>query len=612
MDEIDTSSKTNQENISLNINSNNIEEKSTFERAIIEAFKQKNAYDCIKKLSIAYDEIKFFIKEIKTSKGKKFILNKNVLDKLNRLIGRKYFNVNILIGKIYNELLEASNFEILSNDINLLLQLSNQVINNLDIIQSINISLDLEKKCATFLNYLIENTEQNLDDEQKESLQELFNSFPSRYSSESFNNFKNMKEEIIQCFESEDFENKMKGIFLLMDNFGNTYSIEEQFDLLLLYGNEIVKSILSDSDIKYRKVYFQLGNFMNSMLYNIKFKVIIEAENQNNNSNSKLIFLYDKIKEDEKEIENIHLEKSETDYSMSDLSFLKDSLFELTTKKDILVKSENIISICLLILNSLIIYENLFDLQYVCYLLLKKIFFRFPQYKQNIEDLLIKNLINLNNFNSPEERKIIMECLQFLHFILKEGDENLKNKLKTIIEEKKININLEDNLPFDKISVEYEKLVFSDFNLRFGFPYLCNIDAGGEFAKYFEIENPNSLIYIGIAINAYDINIKLLKYCPNVKIEDNNYDELTDNDHFIEVFKLDRFDCSEIPLKIILYTKEPGIYKLVFDNSFSWFTSKIVRYRLNVLKLLSDIKPDKNENHEKNKETDKIDVHVQI
>ncbi len=155
-------------------------------------------------------------------------------------------------------------------------------------------------------------------------------------------------------------------------------------------------------------------------------------------------------------------------------------------------------------------------------------------------------------------------------------------------------------------------MVFSDFNLRFGFPYLCNIDAGGEFAKYFEIENPNSLIYIGIAINAYDINIKLLKYCPNVKIEDNNYDELTDNDHFIEVFKLDRFDCSEIPLKIILYTKEPGIYKLVFDNSFSWFTSKIVRYRLNVLKLLSDIKPDKNENHEKNKETDKIDVHVQI
>ena len=236
MDEIDANSKITQENISLNINSNNIEEKSTFERAIIEAFKQKNAYDCIKKLSIAYDEIKFFIKEIKASKGKKFILNKNVLDKLNRLIGRKYFNVNILIGKIYNELLEASNFEILSNDINLLLQLSNQVINNLDIIQSINISLDLEKKCATFLNYLIENTEQNLDDEQKESLQELFHSFPSRYSSESFNNFKNIKEEIIQCFESDDFENKMKGIFLLMDNFGNLiYYYSMEMKLLKVY-----------------------------------------------------------------------------------------------------------------------------------------------------------------------------------------------------------------------------------------------------------------------------------------------------------------------------------------------------------------------------------------
>ena len=78
-----------------------IEEKSTFERAIIEAFKQTNSNECIKKLLIAYDEIKFFIKDINQSNGKKFILNRNFLDKISRIIERKYFNVNILIAKIF-------------------------------------------------------------------------------------------------------------------------------------------------------------------------------------------------------------------------------------------------------------------------------------------------------------------------------------------------------------------------------------------------------------------------------------------------------------------------------------------------------------------------------
>ena len=88
-----------------------IEEKSTFERAIIEAFKQTNSNECINKLLIAYDEIKFYVKDISQSNGKKYILNKNFLDKISRIIERKYFNVNILIAKIFNELLDTNNYE---------------------------------------------------------------------------------------------------------------------------------------------------------------------------------------------------------------------------------------------------------------------------------------------------------------------------------------------------------------------------------------------------------------------------------------------------------------------------------------------------------------------
>ena len=112
-------------------------EKSTFERGIVEAFKQNNSIDTIKKLNISYDEIKFYVKEVINSKGTKFILNRNILDKLGRIIERKYFNVNLFISKIFVNLLESSNYDLLSNNINLLIAFSNLTINVLDIISSI-------------------------------------------------------------------------------------------------------------------------------------------------------------------------------------------------------------------------------------------------------------------------------------------------------------------------------------------------------------------------------------------------------------------------------------------------------------------------------------------
>jgi hypothetical protein len=38
-----------------------------------------------------------------------------------------------------------------------------------------------------------------------------------------------------------------------------------------------------------------------------------------------------------------------------------------------------------------------------------------------------------------------------------------------------------------------------------------------------------------------------------------------------------------------MFAKEPGVYKLIWDNSFSWFTSKTLRYSLSVLKPITTI-----------------------
>lgn len=119
---------------------------------------------------------------------RKYVLNKNILDKFSRLIERKHFNVNILIAKIFDNLLEPENFDILSDDFNLLINFSNEVLNLLDDIKSTLVAPRLNQRCYSFLQFLIKSN--RLSEEQMESINEIISNFPLRNSSETFKNVK--------------------------------------------------------------------------------------------------------------------------------------------------------------------------------------------------------------------------------------------------------------------------------------------------------------------------------------------------------------------------------------------------------------------------------------
>jgi hypothetical protein len=140
-------------------------------------------------LKIALDEIKVFITDFrKEQKLNIFLLNKNILDKLSRIVERKFLNVNILVAKIYEILLDPANFEILSNDAMLLITFSNDVIHLLDSIKSTIVARQLEKKISAFLCYLL--THPGLTDEQNDSINESICNFPTRDSSYVYKNVK--------------------------------------------------------------------------------------------------------------------------------------------------------------------------------------------------------------------------------------------------------------------------------------------------------------------------------------------------------------------------------------------------------------------------------------
>ena len=568
-----------------------IEEKTNFEKIIIETFKQSNPIDCFINLNIALEEVNSYINEIKESKGTKTLINKNLLDKFNRIFERNFFYVNILIGKIFNSFLDSSNYNILSSDFVLLISFLNLVLNILEFIQGTNISIDLEIKCFSFLNFLTSNQNFILEEEQEESIKELISSFQIKKNSDSFQDFPYRKKIIIRFCNENNEENKLNGILQLIEYFSQTYSLNEQYDMLINHCSDIFKSIINKPNVDYSKVYFELGNFFLNLFFNYKY--ILKFDSSKKNYVSTFLYLSDLISNEEKLLSNIKVNNYTND--INQLSFLNEVLFEETNQKEIMLKYENIFPISLLVLNTLIIYENEFDLQFICFLILRRIYFIFPQFRKETEDLLASSLINLCKFQSKEERKNIIECKQLLNYLLKEGNDTLKGKINHRLESngKNLNIELEKNEIIDNSLIEYDVLNLYDFNLKTGYPLYTRIEAGSKFFKYIEVENKNSLVYIGYSIEYYNIDFHLLKYCANINQELNDDDNL--NDNFVEIVKFER--SGETPVKIILFVKEPGIYKIIFDNSFSWFTQKEVKYRINILKSISEINFNNIDNH---------------
>ena len=108
------------------------------------------------------------------------------MDKLSRIIERKYININILIGKLFEKLIYSQEqIDFLSDDIDLLIKISNCILNLLDNIKSTIVSKSLETKCTLILNSL---NKIDLSAEQKIILKELLNSYPTRNNSNIYKN----------------------------------------------------------------------------------------------------------------------------------------------------------------------------------------------------------------------------------------------------------------------------------------------------------------------------------------------------------------------------------------------------------------------------------------
>ena len=628
-----------------------IQEKSVFERAIIEAFKQFKVSDVYEKLSIAYSELPLYITEIKKEntqeKNKRFILNLNIIDKIGRIMERNYVNINILISKIYDILLEQENLNILSDNSNILIILSNQIMTILEIIKSCHNYQELTEKSINYMTYLTDNSDKFLSQEQSEIIINLQNQLSSKLKSEAFVNFQNNHlKDILTLCKSEYAEEKEKGIENLSTYFSKLNSLNEQFELLCLFGEDIIKAVISKPNPILIETYYKLCYFFISFLYNFLYKIKLSPfENEANaniddlniNKLNEQYYILDSMEENIEIPDNLYV----TQYhgkEYHNMKILNQALYELDSVKKILLKHTRIFSLATSLLNCLILFQDSFKAQFACFLILKRLYFIFPKYLNEISDLIVTNLINLISFNEKivEEYKDIFE--PFLIYLIQKGEENLKNKLierlnkiKNGLKKDYLNLENNNNLDLEKNNVESDIIYISSFNLNIGCPINIEIPAGDEEEKIIDVKYPNSLLYIGFNLTYYDINFHLIKYCPNIdfSLMSNEKSEkkiqYEDQKFFYEIFKLDKSKGA----KIILFIKNPGIYKIIFDNKYSWFNTKLIRYRCTILKEVNnlaispynsndDIKLEKKEstddinNIDNNKEEEEKDDNIKI
>ena len=217
--------------------------------------------------------------------------------------------------------------------------------------------------------------------------------------------------------------------------------------------------------------------------------------------------------------------------------------------------------------------------------------------KENTENIIDKsskgnqkiiNLMNQKSFSSIVDSKeyndlIKKEINKYLEMTKKLED---SPKLKSVIEQMKYFLSILDVESYVPLYLsDFSKITISD---NFTPSFLTNVPAGKKNEFYLETKaNETMLVYIEFSLEdkSKDISFEVNKY----EIYSNEYKN---------IFKEEKIEDT---FKFFILCGGYSLYQIIFDNYYSWFTSKDVNYRIALLKL--NDKPNKIlENEEKKEE----------
>ena len=511
------------------------------------------------------------------------------------------YEINYSLMEFYNILFNIKYFFILNNtnsseQESIMIHFCNNSLKTINNFRGSPFFQLLIRKAHLYLNFLFQK-KKNL----RAILTELINGFsiPHTINFKEFKNNLNKGEILTKC-DSLSCKQKEEGINLLANLISEGVTFAEQFELLTLSGPDIINTLLKTPSDEYAKAYGRFGNLLCSLLYNTKYRITLDPEllkpkdNQNLNNDNTVVNSnfatetenfkltgnltvgenYGKKKEenvDEEEnvYKNVTYILEDKKVEMEDLNenfnFLEKKNFELTFQKELLELNEQIVEICLLYVDLIIQYNRIFPLQYISYLILRRIYFIFPKYINNIGDKIIKSLSNLSKFQGQFEWNTSLESRQFAYYLLL-NDKNLSQKIKSVTAV----------APYD---IRYQMFLMQKTNLSIGFNNWVTVFNGKMVERKIEIMKKNTLVYISVNMTEEDYDKDI-----NILVDKFDYNK----SFWKNILNQQDVEFSEGLRKIIIFSKEPGLYRIIFDNTDSWFAHKNILFRIVYLKQVED------------------------
>ena len=554
-------SKTNKNSETIKIKSE--KNKSEFELHLIEAYKiiigfyqtnqakndnkskNKNFQNDKMKIQLCEKEMRIALNKCIESKNIK--LNKNILDKISRIIQHNQINILLILGKIFIELMNKEKLfgptdnKIDSNNIILFI---NQICNVNYILKETYLGNKLNQISIKFIQKLI--TDFHFEQDQVVELNNLIklNTEKQKPKKLNLNSFEEMVISINDLLQAQD----------------NYYM---QYKILINNYNYII-GMINQTDFDERNNlsnYIELGKIFAYLLYNKKYVIFMKKQTNENEPHGVIKLLFDGY-EDNFLLNVVEGEKYYIYYD-EDIEQMREKICEF-----IIQYAEKYKSI-----------GNIFEFQYVIYVLLKRVYFHyFEKFKEKVEPILAEIMINLCFFkiDSIEEIKL------FMHEILNSKEKkysNLRNLLNRKIDFVKMNPNFQyqqlqknesnendDNNYFVSIeNISNETILLLESDLKLGYFLTKKIESGDKFCFYVELIEPYGLLDFCINIDNYNIKLSII-----------NMTEGKD------IIKSNEVNGITSPFKISMFFTKPVICKFIIDNSYSWIRDKTIKYKVNV------------------------------
>ena len=542
-----------------------IKAQKSFAKDLKDAIESKERNDAILNISNASKHLLILQKEIddaiaKNIEIKMSIITEEIVNYLSDFKNRRglRFEISFSLNKLFDVLLSVPYFKYICNlEEKQIIFFINAMIKLIENLRGVLIYQLIIRKAHLYMSFTFQN---------HKNLRKILNELMKGYYIPHSNQFRTFNERlknsnIIPLVSSDNSQEKEEGITQLIELISRA-SFSEQFELLYISGPDVLINLLKDPSEEYRNAYLKFGNLLCTLCYCNRFIVqaypvvseIPSSQSENNedeNSNKEK----EKIPNNVTFIFNDKLVKED-----KELEFLHNKPYELTFQKEILELNEKIIEVCLLYINTVIKFEKIFPLQYICYLILRRIYFNFPSYKPEIGENIVLVLSNLCKFTGQFEWNTSVESRQFAYYLLA-NDKDLGKKIKSAT-------------AISPSDVRYENFILKKTNLTIGFSTLASIEAGKKIEKKIEVLDEQSLVYVSMGLDDNDAN--------NIAIRLYKYD--SDLNKWNQVYQNDDLKFENGMRKLVLYSKEPSLYKIIFDNRSSWISKKTLFYRFVFLK----------------------------